>query len=140
MSSYLEHIQYVSRDLEKTTDFYCYVFGWKLRGRGTERAADRTYDWVHIGTDDTYVAFRSPYDGAAYSEDLALRQTHIGIVIDDLPGTIARLDQIECEYRPKGRHPHRYRMYVRDPDGNEIEIIHYRSENPDERNDYEIDG
>lgn len=140
MAAYLEHIQYVCRDLDRTVAFYCAVFGWRLRGRGVERAADRRYEWVHIGTDESYVAFRTPYDGAPYSEDMALRQTHFGIVVEDLEAVVARLQRLGFPARRKGAHPHRERVYTRDPDGNEIEIIRYLSDRPSERNDYDLEG
>ena len=139
MASYVEHIQYVTPDLDALVEFYCFVFGWRLRGRGTEVAVDRTYQWVHVGTDDSYVAFRTPYNGAAYAPDMALRQTHFGVVVDDMAEITERLDRIGCNYRTKGNHPYRDRIYVRDPDENEIEIIRYRSDKPHERNDYAID-
>jgi len=138
MAAYLEHIQYVCRDLDRMVDFYCSVFGWRLRGRGVEQAADRSYGWVHIGTDETYVAFRTSYDGAPYSEDMALRQTHFGVVVEDMDAVVARLEQRGCEARRKGSHPYRERVYTRDPDGNEIEIVRYLSDKPSERNDYEL--
>ncbi|MEQ8602606.1 MAG: VOC family protein [Marivibrio sp.] len=140
MTAYLEHIQYVSPDLDRMVEFYCSVFGWRLRGRGVEQAADRSYGWVHIGTDESYVAFRTPYDGARYSEDMAQRQTHFGVVVDDLDAVVARLKSRGFSVRPKGRHPFRERVYTRDPDGNEIEIIRYLSDKPSERNDYDLDG
>jgi catechol 2,3-dioxygenase-like lactoylglutathione lyase family enzyme len=140
MTAYLEHIQYVCRDLDRMVDFYCTVFGWRLRGRGVEQAADRSYDWVHIGTDESYVAFRTPYGDTPYSEDMALRQTHFGVVVDDLETVVARLESRGSPVRRKGRHPFRDRVYTRDPDGNEIEIIRYLSDRPGERNDYDIEG
>jgi len=139
MASYVEHIQYVCRNLDTMVDFYSFVFGWRLRGRGTEVAADRTYEWVHVGTDDSYVAFRTPYNGASYAADMSLRQTHFGIVVDDMKEVASRLEQRGCAYRVKGHHPYRDRIYVRDPDENEIEIICYRTDKPQERNDYSID-
>ncbi len=58
----------------------------------------------------------------------------------DLDQVIGRLDSLGCAYRRKGNHPFRERIYIRDPDGNEIEIIHYLSAYPAERNDYDLDG
>ncbi len=40
---------------------------------------------------------------------------------------------------PNG-HPHRQRVYFHDPEGNDWEFVEYRSEDPAERNDYEIAG
>lgn len=140
MASYLEHIQYVCSNLDAMVEFYTFVFDWPLRGRGTEVTPDRTYDWVHIGTDDSYVAFRTPYDGAPYTPDMGYRQNHFGIVVDNLEWVLARIEGLGLSYTIKGKHPYRSRAYVRDPDDYEIEIVYYHSQDARERNDYEIDA
>lgn len=140
MANYLEHVQYVCPDLEAMVKFYGFVFDWPLRGRGKEVTPDRTYDWVHLGTDDAYVAFRTPYDGAAYSPEMGYQQNHIGIVVDDFETVLMRLEELGCPYAIKSPHPHRSRAYFRDPNDYEIEIVYYHSSDPSERNDYQIDA
>jgi catechol 2,3-dioxygenase-like lactoylglutathione lyase family enzyme len=140
MANYLEHVQYVCSNLDTMVNFYCYVFDWPLRGRGKEVTTDRTYDWVHIGTDDSYVAFRSPYDGVPYSPDMGYRHNHIGIVVDDFERVLTRLEQLGAPVSIKGQHPFRSRAYFKDPDGYEVEVVHYHSNDPGERNDYAIDA
>lgn len=140
MASYVEHIQYVCSNLDTMADFYAKVFQWPVRGRGTEVGPERTYDWVHIGTDESYVAFRTPYNGAPYDDSQRTHKDHVGIVVDDLDATIRRLDALGVDHIRKGTHPYRDRIYIRDPDGNEVEIICYRSADPRERNDYTIDA
>src|SRR5262245_23330264 len=129
MKSYLEHAQYVVSDLDAAIKFYCSVFGWRVRGRGREVAADRTYDWVHVGTETSYIAFRTPYDGELFHEGLrGYKGNHLGIVTDDLVGVINRLEQLGRPIRGTASHPYRARFYVRDFDDNEIEIVHYFTE------------
>jgi catechol 2,3-dioxygenase-like lactoylglutathione lyase family enzyme len=140
MANYLEHVQYVCSNLDTMVDFYGRVFGWSLRGRGKEVTTEKTYDWVHVGTDDSYLAFRSPYDGTAYSPEMGYRDNHIGIVVDDFERVLTHLDQMGVPVTVKARHPYRSRAYFRDPDGYEVEVIHYHSNNPRERNDYGIDA
>jgi catechol 2,3-dioxygenase-like lactoylglutathione lyase family enzyme len=140
MASYVEHIQYVCSDIEKMAAFYATVFDWPIRGRGTEVGPERTYDWVHIGTDESYVAFRTPYNGVLYDASMRSFNDHVGIVVDDLAVTIARLEALGGEYVRKGKHPYRDRIYARDPDNNEVEVICYRSSDPRQRNDYSIDA
>jgi catechol 2,3-dioxygenase-like lactoylglutathione lyase family enzyme len=139
MSCYREHIQYVCSDLDAMVHFYTTVFGLPLRGRGFEQTPDRSYHWVHIGTDDTYVAFRSPYDGAAYDAASVYKQDHFGVVVPDLDVVLARLEECGAPRIPKGNHPYRDRVYTRDPDGNEIEIVAYRTADPRLRNSYDLD-
>ena len=37
-------------------------------------------------------------------------------------------------------HPHRRRVYFYDSEGNDWEFVEYRSDDPAERNDYELAG
>ena len=141
MANYLDHVQYVCSDLDTMVNFYCYDFcltpAW-ARVRSDPRTG--LYDWVHVGTDDSYVAFRSPYDGAAYSPDMGYRHNHIRIVLDDFERVLTRLEQLGVPVSIKEQHPYRSRAYFRDPDGYEVEVVHYHSNDPRERNDYEIDA
>lgn len=137
MAAYVEHVQLVVSDLNAAERFYTTVFDWKVRGRGRERAADRSYDWIHVGTDETYLAFRTPYDGAAFREaDRGYKGNHIGIVVEDAGPVLSRLATLHCAVRTAAAHPFRARYYFRDFDDNEIEIISYLSDRTSERNDY----
>jgi catechol 2,3-dioxygenase-like lactoylglutathione lyase family enzyme len=139
MHSYVEHVQYVVSDLEAAIRFYSTVFGWTVRGRGHEQAQDRSYEWVHIGTDTSYMAFRTPYDGEPFTEGIrGYKGNHIGIVTDSPEEVLSRLKDFGCTIRTATGHPYRLRYYARDFDDNEIEIIHYLSDRMSERNDYAI--
>lgn len=140
MASYVEHIQYVCSDLEEMAAFYCTIFQWKVRGRGRELGSRLNYDWIHVGDDESYVAFRTPYNGAKYEKAMRTEKDHVGIVVDDIDQVILRLDALKVEHVRKGTHPYRDRIYVVDPDKNEVEIICYRSNDPRQRNDYLIDA
>ncbi len=39
---------------------------------------------------------------------------------------------------PPNAHPHRKRVYFRDGEGNDWEFVEYRSQDPAERNDYDL--
>lgn len=139
MSTYVEHVQYVVSDLDAAIRFYTTAFGWKVRGRGREVAADRKYDWVHIGTETSYMAFRTPYDGEPFNEGmLGYKGNHVGVVTDDPEAVLRRLRKLGRDIRVAASHPYRVRYYVRDFDDNEIEIVHYLSDKVSERNDYTI--
>lgn len=140
MDSYVEHIQYECSDLDRMAQFYAQVFDWPIRGRGREEGPEKSYNWIHVGTDESYVSFRTPYNGKTYEKAERHYTDHFGVVVGNLDTVITRLDQLGTEHTAKGDHPHRKRIYVRDPDGNEIEIIQYLSEVPSERNDYKIDA
>ena len=137
MNNYIEHFQFVVSDLDQSVRFYTHVFGWVVRGRGREIAADRVYDWVHVGTDTSYIALRTPYNGEPFDEDMrGYKGNHIGIVTDDLDRLLNRIQELGRPVRRTADHPYRIRCYVRDYDDNEIEIIHYLTNTMSERNDY----
>ncbi|RVK41412.1 VOC family protein [Sinorhizobium meliloti] len=136
---YVEHVQIVVSNLATAEAFYSKVFGWSVRGRGRECAADRTYDWIHIGTDTSYMAFRTPYNGAAFNDSHRGHSgNHVGIVVGNLAGIMRALDELGVQIRCAKPHPHRARLYFRDFDGNEIEVVEYFSEAPEDRNDYTL--
>lgn len=139
MKSYVEHIQYECSDVELVGQFYAYIFDWKIRGHGIENAIGRTYEWIHVGTESSYVAFRSPYNHQSYDKSKRHYTDHFGIVVFNLDDVIERIINLGVEYALKENHRYRKRIYIKDPDGNEVEIIEYLSDKNEERNDYKID-
>ena len=98
--------------------------------------------WMHIGTDDTYVALNetskerdenwAPYNGKP-------GVNHLGYEVDDVDALQQRLAAAgfkDSTYPNK--HPHRKRVYFHDADGNDWEFVQYFSDDPKERNDYEL--
>ena len=134
--TYVEHAQLLVDDLDVTEAFYLAVFpDWRVRARGREIGL-RPYSWIHVGTTDSYLAFRMAYEGR--TETRARVETlsnHIGIVVEDIPATIERLRSRGVDYTVND-HPYRVRVYTRDPDGYELELVQYKTENPELRHDY----
>ena len=98
--------------------------------------------WMHIGTDETYIALnetnvdgnsnRRPYDGKP-------GVNHLGYEVDDVDALQERLaDAGFRESTYPNKHPHRKRIYFYDADGNDWEFVQYLSDNPSERNDYDL--
>ncbi len=98
--------------------------------------------WMHIGTDDTYIALNEtsdqrdenwvPYNGQP-------GVNHLGYEVDDVEGLQKRLAAAGFEDSTyPNSHPHRKRVYFHDADGNDWEFVQYFSDNPKERNDYEL--
>ncbi len=96
--------------------------------------------WVQ--TDDTYVALNEatkepaerwvPYAGVPGTN-------HLGYAVDDAEGLRRRL--AAAGYRDStipNDHPHRRRVYFYDSEGNDWEFVEYRSDDPSERNDYDL--
>lgn len=139
MNCYVEHYQLVVSDLATAAHFYSTVFGWPVRGRGREFTVEGTYQWVHVGTDETYIALRAPFNDLPFDDGMrGYRGNHVGIVTDEIEQVIGRLNKLGYLVRQGPSHPHRRRFYVRDFDNNEIEIIQYRTNKNEERNDYTI--
>jgi catechol 2,3-dioxygenase-like lactoylglutathione lyase family enzyme len=99
---------------------------------------------MHIGTDDTYIALNEssdepaekwvPYDGKPGIN-------HLGYEVDDVDALRERLAAAgfkDSTY--PNSHPHRKRVYFYDADGNDWEFVQYYSDDPAERNDYELEG
>ncbi len=139
MSIRLEHANLVVRDVGAMVAFLRAAFPeFRIRGDGKTWQGAR---WVHVGTDDTYIALNEatlepaepwvPYAGRPGTN-------HLGYEVDDVESLRQRLDA--AGYRDStvpNAHPHRRRVYFYDPEGNDWEFVEYRSEEAAERNDYE---
>ena len=85
---------------------------------------EATNYFFSLGDDDSVLELTFNHDGRAY--DLGTGYGHIAIGIDDLDGTLARLQAqgIEPERPPyQVREGGNWLCFVRDPDGYRIEII-----------------
>ena len=140
MSIRLEHANLVVRDVDAMIAFLRAAFPeFRIRGDGKTWQGAR---WVHVGTDDTYIALTEatlepaepwvPYAGRPGTN-------HLGYEVDDVEATRVRLRK--AGYREStvpNRHPHRKRVYFHDRDGNDWEFVQYLSEDIAERNDYAL--
>jgi catechol 2,3-dioxygenase-like lactoylglutathione lyase family enzyme len=138
MTLRIEHANMIVRDIDAMTQFLRTAFpNFEVRqddGEGDDR-------WVHIGTDDTYIALSRasqepaerwrPYNGIP-------GVNHLGWEVDDIDALRERMRR--AGYRDStvpNNHPHRRRVYFYDPDGNDWEFVQYLSSDPAERNDYD---
>lgn len=140
MSTRLEHANLVVRDVEAMIAFLQTAFpDFSVRGSGPNLQGSR---WVHVGNDETYLALNEaghepaetwvPYGGKPGTN-------HLGFVVDDAEGLRKRMREAGyCDTTFPNAHPHRTRVYFHDPEGNDWEFVQYLSDDPAERNDYEI--
>ncbi len=140
MAVRLEHANMVVRDVEVMIEFLQTAFPeFRERGGGKGSAGQR---WVHVGTDDNYLALnqatreperqREPYAGEPGIN-------HLGYEVGDVDALRTRL--LRAGYREStvpNAHPHRKRVYFYDPEGNDWEFVQYFTDDPAERNDYEL--
>ncbi|HVO79210.1 MAG TPA: VOC family protein [Terriglobales bacterium] len=136
----LEHANLCVRDIEGMVRFLQTAFPeFRVRGEGT--SADGTR-WLHIGTDDTYIALGqsreepakrwAPYQGVP-------GVNHLAYEVDDVEALRQRmLAAGYTDSTPPNKHPYRKRLYFYDPEGNDWEFVQYLSEKVVERNDYRL--
>ena len=119
----IEHVNVTVSDPDRAASLMQAVFGWRIRWRGPAMAGGRT---IHVGSDDHYIALYAPAPTAradAFARGRPLN--HIGVEVDDLDTTEARV--LEAGLRPfsHGDYDPGRRFYFLDPDGIEYEVISY---------------
>ena len=136
----LEHANLAVRDVDAMLRFLRTAFpDFRVRGEGKTWVGSR---WVHVGTDDAYLALNEASDASAeprtpYCEKPGLN--HLGFEVDDADAVRTRLRA--AGYREStvpNSHPHRTRVYFYDAEGNDWEFVQYHSDDPSERNDYAL--
>jgi catechol 2,3-dioxygenase-like lactoylglutathione lyase family enzyme len=138
MSVRLEHANLCVRDVDEMIRFLRTAFpDFQVRAD----RPDGDSRWVHVGTDDTYIALTpadavpdarwEPYSGLP-------GVNHLGYEVDDAEALRARM--LAAGYKEStvpNSHPARKRVYFLDPEGNDWEFVQYLSADPSERNDYQ---
>ena len=140
MSVKLEHANLCVHDVDVMIRFLRTAFPeFRIRADNTDADGSR---WVHIGTDDTYIAL-SPADTSPdhpwepYSGLPGVN--HLGFEVDDADALRARM--LAAGYQESSvpnAHPYRKRVYFLDPEGNDWEFVQYLSADPARRNDYQL--
>lgn len=142
MTLRLEHANLAVRDVDAMLRFLCAAFPeFRVRAETTIKLSDRC---VHVGTDDTYLAITQASDtNAPRWEPYAGKPgtNHLAFEVDDVEAVRARL--VAAGYEDSttpNAHPFRRRVYFVDPEGNDWEFVQYLSDDPAERNDYQLPG
>jgi catechol 2,3-dioxygenase-like lactoylglutathione lyase family enzyme len=134
----MEHANLCVRDVDGMIRFLETAFP-EFRVRHDTMEADGTR-WVHIGTDETYIALQSnrgertepwkPYSGSP-------GVNHLGYEVDDAEALRTRLSSAGyTDTTVPNQHPHRKRVYFKDPEGNDWEFVQYFTRDIAARNDY----
>jgi catechol 2,3-dioxygenase-like lactoylglutathione lyase family enzyme len=119
-----EHINQTCQDLQKTRDFYETLFpDWQVRAQGEEDG----WIWQHFGDHQFYLALNQPPAGTEVSPTTGHLE-HIGFVIDDGAAMQLLLDAHNIEYVVFNSPETKYRIYVNDPDGTEVELVEYQND------------
>ncbi|MBD2356535.1 VOC family protein [Tolypothrix sp. FACHB-123] len=118
-----EHINLSCKDIDATKNFYQTLFpDWYVRAEGVFNG-DR---WMHFGNNQFYLALNDdsqqervhkPYESIGIN--------HVGFVINDGEAMQKLLETNGIDYYTMTAAETKHRIYVNDPDGNEIELVEY---------------
>ena len=140
MTIRLEHANLAVRDVDAALHFIQTALpDFRIRREGKSWRGLR---WLHVGTDETYLAINEAPEEPAeewvpYAGKPGLN--HLGYEVDDAEALRQRL--AAAGYQDStvpNQHPHRRRVYFCDAEGNDWEFVQYLSDDPAERNDYDL--
>jgi catechol 2,3-dioxygenase-like lactoylglutathione lyase family enzyme len=119
-----EHINVSCQDIEAAKNFYQTIFpDWYVRAEGTFNGRP----WLHLGNDQFYVALNgTPQQERVHHIYENIGINHIGFVIQDGEAMKNLLEKSGIEYYTLDAPETQHRIYVTDPDGNEIELVEYQ--------------
>jgi len=120
----IEHVNVTVTDPERTAQLMQQLFDWQVRWQGAARDGGRT---IHVGTGDYYLALYTGHDVTYGADDFTKGRplNHIGVEVDDLGGTEARVIAAGLQPFAHGDYEPGRRFYFLDPDGIEYEVISY---------------
>jgi catechol 2,3-dioxygenase-like lactoylglutathione lyase family enzyme len=105
----INHVAFEVDDLDQALEWYRRYFDFTLRGRNPTMA------WIDLG--DQFLALSQRPDGSEPSPD---RARHVGFVVEDKEALRQALQRGGEDVNPSGS------LRVRDPSGNQLEIVDYR--------------
>ncbi|MBU7583772.1 MAG: VOC family protein [Nostoc sp. TH1S01] len=119
-----EHINLGCKDIEASQKFYQTLFpDWYVRAEGVHNGSR----WLHFGNDQFYLALNdSPEQIRVHQLYENIGINHIGFVINDGEVMQKLLEKAGIEYYTLTAPETKHRIYVNDPDGNEIELVEYQ--------------
>lgn len=133
---FLEHVNLVVTDLNKSLTFYQAAFPhWQIRSKGSGEWYGKLRQWLHFGDDFNYIALSDHGEGEI--RKLSGHQTglaHFAYVVKNLDALIMRMCDAGFFVDKGSEHPFRKNAYFIDPDGFEVEFVEYLSDLPSERN------
>lgn len=121
----IEHVNVTVSSPERVAKLMQELFGWGVRWKGPARNGGHT---IHVGSDDHYIALFTERDASYTAEDFAKGRplNHIGIEVDDLDATEARVVAAGLKPFSHDDYVPGRRFYFLDPDGIEYEVVSYR--------------
>jgi catechol 2,3-dioxygenase-like lactoylglutathione lyase family enzyme len=123
-----EHLNLSCRNLEATKRFYQSVFpDWYVRAEGHNGDSR----WMHLGSNQFYLALNDAPELQRIHEIYEnIGINHVGFAIADGEEMKAWLDKNGIDYYTMTSPETKHRIYVTDPDGNEVELVEYQEDYP----------
>ena len=120
----IEHVNVTVTDNERAARLMQAVFDWRIRWRGPARDGGET---IHVGADEHYIALYREPGGAEAPDTFGKGRplNHIGVEVDDLDATEARVVAAGLTPFSHGDYDPGRRFYFLDPDGIEYEVVSY---------------
>ena len=141
MTCQLEHANVTVLDIDESAAFLTMLFAhWRVRGGGESDQGTWRKRWLHVGTDEIYIALEQTTLAAKTDREPA-RTTginHVGFAVDSVAAIRQKAEAAGYPASEAEPHPYRKRLYVTDHSGITWEFIEYLSGNPAERNDYSL--
>lgn len=126
MTTRLEHTNFTVADADATAAWMRDLFGWHVRWSGPAIDGGRS---VHVGDDDGYLALYMPKVAASAPQESSYvtvgGMNHVGVVVDDLDATEARVRAAGFTPRNHADYEPGRRFYFDDHDDIEFEVVCY---------------
>ncbi len=138
-SAFVEHVNATVQDIDAALAFLAAALPeWKLRGGGTMDWFGKPIRWVHVGSDDHYLALQSGGEGAG--PDWKMHGSgikHVGIVVPSLQAVVQRLHAAGFEPdHSGGESASRRSVYFMQGRDFQFEFVEYTTPEPALRNAY----
>ena len=117
----MEHANLTVSDIERSSDLFQKLLGWRERWRGEAMNGGET---IHVGDERSYLALytdRLPHDRFAKGAPL----NHVGFTVDDLDAAERVVVEAGLEPFNHGDYEPGRRFYFFDWDGIEFEVVSY---------------
>ncbi|MFQ3613653.1 MAG: VOC family protein [Cyanobacteriota bacterium] len=117
-----EHVNQACADLDVTRRFYQTLFPeWRIRAEGSGAG----WHWIHLGDDQFYMALNQAEDPGRLSQSTG-HVDHIGFVIEVGQAMQDLFQAHGIPYELYTSPETRFRLYIYDPDGTQIELVEYQ--------------
>jgi catechol 2,3-dioxygenase-like lactoylglutathione lyase family enzyme len=135
----LEHVNLTVSNLERSLRFVQTALpDWRVRGESRMDWFGKPIQWVHVGTDQVYLALQSGGEGLAL--DWQSHHTgvkHVGLVVSNLDATVARLTEAGFALDHwGGSSAYRRSAYFVEAGSVQFEFVEYLSDDVALRNHY----